>query len=373
MLAIAFVPAAQEQQPLESCHTPQPPQKPQTLQKPLQKAQQHQPPPQQKQSASPTQTQQQPQENKAQTKQQPQQDSISPPKTEAQPQVNHETVAPQKTQPQTQTQAKSIPLVLEKMPGPSGGVVPSTPTPERAILLSLLEESERDATIVWQSLQLMSLDKVALAEVICSRTLSQIRSLKRAYFTYFKSELSKDIVSSTLLINSNTKELLVACLDDKARDEGTNVDVNKAEEDAKQLFKDGENIWGTNNKTFIDIFTKRNRSHLAAVDAAYDKLYGHSLEEAVRKETSRSFKAGLLTLLKCAKNPAKYFAEVLYNSMKGLGTSDTTLIRVVVTRAGIDMEDIKKEFVQAYKTSLKDYIHDDTSGDYRTFLLNLVE
>lgn len=59
--------------------------------------------------------------------------------------------------------------------------------------------------------------------------------------------------------------------------------------------------------------------------------------------------------------------------MNGLGTSDTTLIRVVVTRAGIDMEDIKKEYVQEYKTSLKDYIHDDTSGDYRTFLLNLLE
>lgn len=59
--------------------------------------------------------------------------------------------------------------------------------------------------------------------------------------------------------------------------------------------------------------------------------------------------------------------------MKGLGTSDTTLIRVVVTRAGIDMEDIKEEYVKAYKTSLKDSIHKDTSGDYRTFLLNLVE
>ncbi|KAJ8646851.1 hypothetical protein MRB53_008599 [Persea americana] len=244
---------------------------------------------------------------------------------------------------------------------------------ERAISLWLMVESERDATIVWQSLQRKSLDKAALNEVICSRTPSQIRNLKRAYFTYFKSKLSKDI-TYIFVIDRNTKELLVACLDDKARDEGTNVDVNKAKEDATQLYKDGEQkMWGTNNKTFIDIFAKRSRPHLAAVDAAYDKLYGHSLEEAVRKETSRSFMAGLLTLLKCAKNPAKYFAEVLYNSMKGLGTSDTTLIRVVVTRAGIDMEDIKKEYEQAYKTSLKDCIHNDTSGDYRTFLLNLLE
>ncbi|XXG51268.1 hypothetical protein AAC387_Pa02g5082 [Persea americana] len=327
----------EEQKPMESGPTPQERQKPQTLQKPRQKARQLQPPPQQKQSASPTQTQQQPQENKV---------SDTPPNTQLLPQ--QQQLEWQQGQGQQEFQ-------------------------ERAISLWLMEESERDATIVWQSLQPKSLDKAALNEVICSRTPSQIRNLKRAYFTYFKSELSKDI-TCIFVIDRNTRELLVACLDDKARDEGTNVDVNKAKEDATQLYKDGEQkMWGTNNKTFIDIFAKRSRPHLAAVDAAYDKLYGHSLEEAVRKETSRSFMAGLLTLLKCAKNPAKYFAEVLYNSMKGLGTSDTTLIRVVVTRAGIDMEDIKKEYEQAYKTSLKDCIHNDTSGDYRTFLLNLLE
>ena len=93
--------------------------------------------------------------------------------------------------------------------------------------------------------------------------------------------LVKLLVSWSIdIINGLSLQLLVACLDDKARDEGTNVDVNKAKEDATQLYKDGEQkMWGTNNKTFIDIFAKRSRPHLAAVDAAYDKLYGHSLEE----------------------------------------------------------------------------------------------
>ena len=59
--------------------------------------------------------------------------------------------------------------------------------------------------------------------------------------------------------------------------------------------------------------------------------------------------------------------------MKGAGTSDTTLTRTVVTSAGIDMEDVKKKYAQAYKKSVKDAIHKDTSGDYRTFLISLVE
>lgn len=56
-----------------------------------------------------------------------------------------------------------------------------------------------------------------------------------------------------------------------------------------------------------------------------------------------------------------------------MGTSDTILIRVVVTRAEIDMEKIKEEFGKKYKTSLKDRVHKEISGHYRTFLLSLIE
>ena len=60
--------------------------------------------------------------------------------------------------------------------------------------------------------------------------------------------------------------------------------------------------------------------------------------------------------------------------MKGLGTSNAILSRTVVTKAGsIEMEDIKKEYSAAYKISLLDAIHKDTSGHYRTFLVNLVK
>ena len=60
--------------------------------------------------------------------------------------------------------------------------------------------------------------------------------------------------------------------------------------------------------------------------------------------------------------------------MKGLGTSNAILLRTVVTKAGsIEMEDIKNEYSVTYKMSLMDAIHKDTSGHYRTFLLNLVE
>jgi len=111
---------------------------------------------------------------------------------------------------------------------------------------------------------------------------------------------------------------------------------------------------------------------MAAVARAYHHMYDRSLESAVKSETSGNFGFGLLTVLRCADSPARYFAGVLHKAMKGLGTSDSTLIRVVVTRAEIDMQYIKAEYHRMYKRSLADAIHAETSGNYRTFLLSLV-
>lgn len=56
------------------------------------------------------------------------------------------------------------------------------------------------------------------------------------------------------------------------------------------------------------------------------------------------------------KNRAGFFAEQLYKSMKGLGTDDDRLIRLVVTRCEVDMGEIKQVFGQQYNESLEDFI-----------------
>lgn len=58
--------------------------------------------------------------------------------------------------------------------------------------------------------------------------------------------------------------------------------------------------------------------------------------------------------------------------MKGLGTDDTTLIRVIVTRTEIDMQYIKAEYHKKYKKTLNDAVKSETSGNYQTFLLSLL-
>ena len=123
------------------------------------------------------------------------------------------------------------------------------------------------------------------------------------------------------------------------RYEGPELDHIIVQEDAKQLYKSGEKRIGTDEKMFIKIFSEKSSTHLAAVNSAYIASYGHSLEkvynaskqlviyffpslfceqtlthiflmEAIKKETSGSFGSALLTILRCATDPAMYFAKV---------------------------------------------------------------
>ncbi|CAA7394879.1 unnamed protein product [Spirodela intermedia] len=240
---------------------------------------------------------------------------------------------------------------------------------EDAVLLWMHGPAERDAVIVRAALSGdISQTHVAI-EVICSRTSSQIQLFKQAYRTKFGSVLENDIQSRA---NDDTGKLLLAFVS-KHRYEGPEVDQRMVDKDVRDLYKAGEKRLGTDEDTFIRIFSERSRPHLAAVASFYKSMYGSTLEKAVKGETSGNFEFALLTILRCAQNPAHYFAKELYKAMEGLGTKDSKLIRIVVTRAEIDMQYIMAEFQNKYKKTLSAAIHSETSGHYRAFLHALVE
>lgn len=52
------------------------------------------------------------------------------------------------------------------------------------------------------------------------------------------------------------------------------------------------------------------------------------------------------------QSPAAFFASRLFNAVKGMGTDDNTLIRVIVSRSEIDLGEIKQEFERMYDRTL---------------------
>ncbi|TVU09450.1 hypothetical protein EJB05_42922 [Eragrostis curvula] len=234
--------------------------------------------------------------------------------------------------------------------------------------LWILDPAGRDATVLREALGGDTIDLRAATEIICSRTPSQLQIMKQTYFARFGTYLEHDIGHHA---SGDHQKLLLAYVG-IPRYEGPEVDPTIVTHDAKDLYKAGEKRLGTDEKTFIRIFTERSWAHVAAVASAYHHMYDRKLEKVIKSETSGNFEVALLTILRCAESPAKYFAKVLRKAMKGLGTDDKTLIRVVVTRTEIDMQYVKAEYYKKYKKTLAEAIQSETSGNYRTFLLSLV-
>ncbi|XP_068660171.1 annexin D5-like isoform X2 [Aristolochia californica] len=177
---------------------------------------------------------------------------------------------------------------------------------KKAALLWMHDPPGRDAIIVREALSGESIDLQAATEVICSRTPSQIQVFKQAYYVKFGIHLEHDI---NLQASGDHQKLLLSYVS-TPRYEGPEVDHGMVEKDAKDLYKAGEKKLGTDEKTFIRIFSARSSAHLAAISNFYHRMYGNSLMKAVKSETSGLLEFALLTIIRCAENPAKYFAKV---------------------------------------------------------------
>ncbi|XP_071724178.1 annexin D5 [Rutidosis leptorrhynchoides] len=236
---------------------------------------------------------------------------------------------------------------------------------KRAVLQWMPEPVLKDATIIRQSIGgglIDHKDLRAATEIICSRTPSQLRKIKTIYSVAFGDRLDQELEIST---SGNHKKLLIAYVN-TTRYEGPEIDLVLVESDAKSLAK------GSDESTFINIFSDRSSAHLVALAIAFQNNYGKPFERRIKKATSGHFQYALLSIIRCAENSSKYFAKVLRRAMKGIGTDDTTLIRVVVTRVELDMQEIKAEYKSKYGKTLNDAVHSETSGSYRNFLLSLL-
>jgi len=92
----------------------------------------------------------------------------------------------------------------------------------------------------------------------------------------------------------------------------------------------------------------------------------------MKSEMSGELLNGLLAIVKTVHNRPRYFSERLHLAMKGLGTDDEALIRIIVSRCEIDLANIKYEYEKDHGKTLLSVVKGETSGDYRRALLTLI-
>uniref|UniRef100_A0A672IB55 Annexin n=1 Tax=Salarias fasciatus TaxID=181472 RepID=A0A672IB55_SALFA len=232
---------------------------------------------------------------------------------------------------------------------------------ERLIVSLMRTPAYHDAKEIHDAIKGAGTNERCLIEVLVSRTNKQIHDMVAAYKDAYGRDLEEDVIADT---SGHFKKMLVVLL--QVSSPGVLCCAGLTD-----LYEAGEAQWGTDEAKFIMILGNRSVTHLRMVFDAYEKIAEVSIEDSIKSELSGDFERLMLAVVQCIRSVPMFFAKRLYKSMKGLGTADNTLIRIMICRSEIDMLDIRECFRLRYEKSLYNMIKDDTSGDYKRTLLNL--
>lgn len=239
----------------------------------------------------------------------------------------------------------------------------------RTVKALFYHPSEFDAFNLYKAMKGLGTDEEVLIEILGTRNNKQINLIKEYFLKINDKSLEKWVYSDT---SGNFRTLLLELI--KAN-RSENITPNKELilKDVNELFSAGEGKWGDcNEKIFIKIFSQRSDKELIEINKEYIKFNGKGLSKIINSKISGDLKKLLNTILNSRINPSAYYAKNIFDSVDGLGTNDKKLIRNIVSRSEIDMNLIKSEYKNMFKNDMLEDVKDDTSGDYRKILCQLI-
>ena len=238
---------------------------------------------------------------------------------------------------------------------------------EDAMVALFTEPIEYDADQLREGMKGLGTNEDTLIEIIASRSPAHLRAIKAKYQEKYKRNLEDDIKKET---HGTLEHLLISLLQGN-RSTNTKVNQNQMAAVAQEIYNAGEAKLGTDESTFNKYFCSLSPYELAAMAQQYHKLTGHTILQAIDKEFHGDSKKALRTIIYATLSPSEYFATRINDAIKGWGTKDHLLIRILITRDEVDMPQIKQYYKQLYGKDMVEAIKNDISGDYQKLMIEL--
>ncbi|KAI9738076.1 MAG: hypothetical protein M1818_005504 [Claussenomyces sp. TS43310] len=116
--------------------------------------------------------------------------------------------------------------------------------------------------------------------------------------------------------------------------------------------------FGTDEKALVDILATKDPLQINLIRQAFNHRHRRDLETDIKGETSGYFEEGLCALV---RGPLLQDCYVLHNAMVGLGTKESDLNDVLLSRSNADMHVIKETYQRVYRRSLEGDLKGDLS------------
>jgi hypothetical protein len=210
----------------------------------------------------------------------------------------------------------------------------------------------------------MGTDEWVLIDFIIATDNKLVEDFKQFFRQKYETSLVDFVKGDT---TGDFETILVAALQATRM---TTVEEGKIDSDVEKLYKAGEGKWGTDERTFVEILSHRSFEHLRKVVQRYQEKYKHTLESAIKSETSGWFETALLT---CLDYPSVHWAKRMNQAIRGLGTNDDLIVNCFSQCSKPFLQEVAREYERIYKVTLEKDIKGDTSGDYQRLLLTLLD
>ncbi|KAK6933941.1 Annexin repeat [Dillenia turbinata] len=236
------------------------------------------------------------------------------------------------------------------------------------LVLWTMHPWERDAGLANEALINGPQSYGVLIEIACTRSSEELLGARRAYHSLFDLSIEEDVASQ---VDGPERKLLVALVS-AYRYEGPSVKEEVAKAEAKILYnaiKNGVSKKPSEDDEVVRILSTRSKLHLKTLFHYYKEISGHNI--VVDFDVDMYLKQ----TVECMYAPQTYFSQVLDAALRDDAdeAAKRALIRVIVTRAEVDMKEIKEVYCKLYGVSLSETIEAKAHGNFKDFLLALVE
>ena len=240
---------------------------------------------------------------------------------------------------------------------------------KESVIGSFMNPTEYDCYCLHSSLKIAGIRENVLTEIIGSRNISELQTIRKFYSRKYGETLKNDIAGETY---GDYQKLLIALLRCQ-RSTSSQPNTSACANDASDLYQLGEKKRENDEETYIRIFTKSSPTEITIINHFYKQQTGKGLLGAIDTEFdfSNDTKNLLDTIVRGQVDVYGFYAKKIHEALENIGTNNMKLIRNICARYTIDLQLIKNAYERDYDSDMLEDIKSKLSGNFSKVLYSI--
>ena len=234
---------------------------------------------------------------------------------------------------------------------------------KKTVLALFTDPVEYDIDTIYKCMK-SDTSKNEMIEIFASRPDWYLIKIKNLYAKKYNLDLEEQIKEGTL---DDFKKLLLGILQcQRSTNEAPDLDYCKrVAEDLEQ--EESEKL--TVDSTINIIFIQSSPQEMLTISKEYNKSTQKLITETIDKNFKGDVKRLLKAILIAKISPSEYYANLIYEAISGSLLDECA--RLLVTRAEVDLNQIKKYYKKLYENDIIEDIRSKDSNEYTNLLIEI--